>query len=315
MKKKISHIVQKFDFGYFLPFIAKLPLGLGKRLSALRGFICFLFDYNWKSEAIGYKYIRKGVYKMMKHFYPEKSNLYCWNLTLKRFIYESREEWQALLLAKQVMKKIFSASTFQNIDELKKTNADKGGLVLITSHIDSYILGWVMLGMNGMKVNIVAKEFFEDQRIQDDVRKHYYTKYANMEHLMNGKLLDPSLHKEYIYSSLSKGETVVLVSDVPGTKSTVHIPFVGKKFQMPLGAFHLVKKTGSKLAAFICIYVSPGKYKTVFLPPVEIFPDNPEKTMRPVYNFLESWILKYPDRWMASEIFRDFQDMKSSPKN
>ncbi len=92
-RNKISHLVQKFDFGYFLPFIAKLPFCIGIRLSALRGFFCFIFDYSWKSEAIGFKYIRKGVFKITKHLYPKKSNLYCWNQTLKRFIYESREEW------------------------------------------------------------------------------------------------------------------------------------------------------------------------------------------------------------------------------
>ena len=310
IRKKISHIVQKFDFGYLLPFIACLPLGLGKRLSALRGYVCFLFDYNWKSEALGFNYIRKGVFKMMKHLYPEKSNLYHWHLTLRRFAYESREEWQALLFAKPVMKKIFSASTFENIDVLKRTNADKGGLVLVTAHIDSYTMGAVLLGINGMKANHVIDDFFCDERIHEDVSKHYYSKYANMEHLMNGKIHDYHLNKDYFYSALSKGESVVLISDVPGTKSTIHIPFAGKKFQMPLGAFHLANKTGSKLAAYVCIYESPGKYKTVFLPPVEIFADNPEKTMRPIYEFLGSWILRYPDRWMASEIFRDFQDMK-----
>jgi len=72
MRKKISYMVQKFDFGYFLPFSAYLPLGLGKMLSVFRGYVCFLFDYGWKSEALGYKYVRKGVYKMMKHLYPEK---------------------------------------------------------------------------------------------------------------------------------------------------------------------------------------------------------------------------------------------------
>lgn len=313
-RKTIRYIVQKFDFGYFLPLMARLPLGLGKFLSVFRGYVCFIFDYNWKSEAIGFKYIRKGVFKMMKHLNPQKSDLYNWYLTLRRFTYESREEWQALLFAKPIIKKIFSASTFENIDVLNKTDTDKEGLVLVTAHLDSYAMGMVLLGINGTKVNIATNDFFGDERIHEDVSKHYYSKYANMEHLMNGKLLDPSLHKEHLYSSLSKGECVMFVSDVPGSKSTIHIPFVSKKFQMPLGAFHLANKTGSKLAAYVCIYEGLGKYKTVFLPPVEIFPDNPEKTMRPIYEFLESWILKYPDRWMASEIFRDFKDMNKYTK-
>ncbi len=208
------------------------------------------------------------------------------------------------------MKKIFSTSTFENIDVLKRTNTDKGGLVLVTAHIDSYMMGMVLLGINGMKANLVIDDFFGDERIHEDVSKHYYSKYANMEHLMNGKLLDPSLHNDYFYSSLSKGEIVCMASDVPGTKSTIQIPFAGKKFRMPFGAFHFANRTGSKLAAFVCIYESQKKYRTIFLPPVEIFPDNAEKTMRPIYEFLESWILKYPERWMASEMFRDFQDMK-----
>jgi lauroyl/myristoyl acyltransferase len=308
MRKKISHLVQKFDFGYFLPIIARLPLGLGKRLAVFRGFVCFLFDYGWKSEALGYKYIRKNVLKMMKHLYPHRSNLYHRYLTLRRFCYESREEWQALLLQKPVMEKIFATSTFQDKTEIENLYTDKRGLVLVTAHIDSYTMGMVLLGMKGMKVNVLIADLFGEEIIHEAVRKHYISKYASMDDLMNGKSLDPTLHMEYFYSALTKGETVCLVSDIPGTKSTVQIPFAGKKFQIPLGAFHLAKKTGSKLAAFVCLYIGPGKYKTVLLPPVEIFPDNPEKTLRPVYKFLESWISKYPDRWMAAELFANFPD-------
>ena len=106
---------------------------------------------------------------------------------------------------------------------------------------------------------------------------------------------------DFYYQALDRGESLVIMADVQGGKSDIYIPFLERNLRMPIGAWHMAKKTNSLIGAYMCIYVSPGVYQINFFPLREIDAESPVNTLLPIYAFLEGWIRKMPGRWLAAE--------------
>ena len=296
-------LLQLYDYKYFLPFLARLPIGMGRKLALVRGFIHALLDYDWRSNTLGFFYIRKRVMDFMGYFSdspPVKG-------TLQRFMTNSLEEWQSYLFShKNHMKFIASQDHIQGIDRLKELAEQKRGVVLLSTHFDSFCMGMVLFGMHGLKVNMMITAAIEDPRIDSSVRQYFQDKYKAMELHMNGKTVCYEYDLDFFYKALARGEIVVLLGDVPGGKSSLYIDFLEKRFQLPLGAWHMAKKTGSLIGAYVTLGYPGGKYESVCIPPMEVHPDDPLCSLMPSYRFLESWIRKMPEKWVASDLWEGY---------
>jgi lauroyl/myristoyl acyltransferase len=200
------------------------------------------------------------------------------------------------------MLEIAENSRIDCLDHLLAHKRDGKGLVLVSCHFDSFCMGMVLMGMKGLKVNVINTAMIEDQRIQKDVRNFFQKKYRAMESRMNGRMPYYQTEMNYFYRVLEKGEIVTLMGDIPGSRSTLSLNFLGKGFKVPLGAWNLARKTGSLVGAYVCIRESLGKYRVVCIPPYAPDPDDPLKTLKPVYSFMEAWISKYPHRWVSSDL-------------
>src|SRR6056297_42334 len=212
----LDHWKQKFEFGILLPLLSRLPLWMGDPLSRIRGIFHALLGFDWRAKALGMNYVKKQTYKAMGIMSPENSTLKKKILTWQRFIYNSKEEWQAGLFAHiAVMKHIAGKSKIASLDILLKNQRKGQGQVLISCHFDSFCLGMVLMGMQGLHINVVNTSDIDDQRIHPTVRSFFQTKYINMEKLINGRM--PYYQKEmsYFYHVLDKGEIVTLMGDIP----------------------------------------------------------------------------------------------------
>jgi lauroyl/myristoyl acyltransferase len=78
---------------------------------------------------------------------------------------------------------------------------------------------------------------------------------------------------------------------------------------MPLGAWHLAVKTHSLISATVCIQEGVGRYRVICLPPAEVDPESPLRSLRPVYAFLETHIRRMPERWVASDFLPTYAAM------
>jgi lauroyl/myristoyl acyltransferase len=306
----LDHLIQTIDYRILLPTMARMPLALGEHLSGLRGMFQAILDYEWRSMALRQCFVRKNTYEAMSIIMPDAGRRKWISATLRRFIHNSREEWQACLFGRKVMSTIAQRSQVDSLQDLLKFREQGRGLVLVSCHFDSFCMGMVLLGMNGLRVNVVNTSMIEDQRIHPAVRAFFNRKYRAMEYHMGGKMVYHQVDLPFFYRALEKGETVVLMGDIPGSKSNVFIPFFGRSFRMPLGAWHMAKKTGSVLGAFVCLHQSPGRYRVICLPPKEIDPNSPKNTMEPIYGFLEAWIRKAPERWVAADLLPGYGVLK-----
>jgi hypothetical protein len=61
----LDHLMQAVDYRKVLPFAARLPLPLGEGLSIFRGSLQAFLDYDWRSMALGQRYVRANTYKAM----------------------------------------------------------------------------------------------------------------------------------------------------------------------------------------------------------------------------------------------------------
>lgn len=300
---------ERLDFKYILPIIGKMPLPLGLAGAYLRGLINYFLDYDWRSQAVGFPFVRdntKQAFQILKPGY--NSWRYSW-LTVQRFMHNSREEWQATLFARSVMNKIKVKSSINGLEEMLALQKAGRGIVIVSIHLDSFCMGMALLGMHGLKIHCVnTKAGVEDPRINPVVTSFLQTKYQNMENLMSGRMEYYETNMQFFYKALEKGETVALMGDVPGSKTTIHLNFAGKKIPMPLGAWKMAVQTKSFLAGYVCLMNGLGKYEVKILKPFEPDPDSPEKSMLPIYNFLEQFIRAYPARWVAADIMAAYSD-------
>ncbi len=301
-EKNLGNWIQTFDFGHLLPFLARLPLPIGEGLARCRGLVQAIFDYEWRSMALGQRYIRSRTREAMNIMLPNTGNLKRIRATAARFIHNSREEWQSCLFRHKIMSAISGRSTVERLDELTAIQKQGRGMVLVSCHLDSFCMGIVLMGMRGLRLNAVSTAMIEDLRIHPAVRAFFQNKYRTMETLMSGGIRNCETDMPFFYKALEQGEIVILMGDIPGSKSDIHISFCGRSFRMPLGAWHMAVKTKSLLGAYVCIRESLGTYRVVCLPPFEPDPEDALKSMKPLYSFLETWILKYPQRWVAADL-------------
>jgi lauroyl/myristoyl acyltransferase len=289
------------DYRYVLPTLAKLPASIAVPASYGRGLLQAAADYDWRSIGLGKKYIRANVYQAMKALTGSRSKSLM--AVLGRFMHNSRTEYQDHLYRhERKIETIFrSSSAADGIDAFLNAQQAGRGTVMLTCHFDSFIMGMVLLGKYGLKTNVLTSAVVEDSRVHPDVRTFFYQKYRCMETYTGGKMEHCENGLDFYHQALVRGEVVVITPDVQGTKSNVEIPFLGRSFRLPVGAWHMAKKSNGRIGAYMCRYVSPNVYRMVFLPPAEIDPESPVQTLRPIYAFFEEWIRKMPERWLAAE--------------
>jgi lauroyl/myristoyl acyltransferase len=265
-------------------------------------------DYDWRSIALNYQYIRTRTRQAMQMISPDAGDRVWDQKTRIRFVHNSREEWQATLFGSRVMETINRQSTVEGLDDLLAIQGTGRGMVMVGCHFDSFCMGMVLLGMKGLKVNVINTKAIEDPRIHPHVRAFFQKKYRNMEYHMNGRMAYHETSLPYFYQALERSETVALMGDIPGSKTRIVLPFLGTRFKMPVGAWRMAKKTNSLLGGFICLHEGVGRYRVVCLPPRELDPDSPVETLRPVYAFLEDWIRRMPERWVSSDLLPAYSD-------
>jgi lauroyl/myristoyl acyltransferase len=309
LSEKAAHWLQTVDYGYVLPTMARLPLPLGETLSRVRGAIQASLDYDWRSLALRYPYVRERTRQAMAMIRPSAGEKYCKTAAVRRFMHNSREEWQASLFGLPVMEEISRRSTIEGISDLHCHQNKGRGMVMVSCHFDSFCMGMVLMGMKGIRVNVINTSAIEDPRINLTVRRHFQCKYRWMEARMRGKMVYHEVDMPFFYRALEQGQTVALMGDIPGSKSDVFIPFLNARFKMPVGAWHMAMKTNSLLGAFMCVHEGVGKYRVICLPPSEIDPESPLRTMKPVYAFMEAQIRRMPERWVAADLLPAYTGM------
>lgn len=298
---------QFIDYKIFLPLISRLPLSLGQRLAQIRGWFHGLIDYDWRSQALRQHYVRKATLQTMQALLPQENYQKHLLKTLHRFVHHSREEWESCIFHQQkLMTSIYKNSLIEGVQPLIQAQQQNQSLILLTCHLDSFCMGIVLLGICGLRLHAITTAALEDPRISPAVQQFFQNKITGMEmYMRGGRFKYYETHLNFFYQILTKGETVVIQADLPAAPhvDAITVSFLGCKRRMSAGTRRIALKTNSLVAAYVCIHQGIGKYQVICTSPQPINTSEPEQTLQPLYQFLETYIRQYPDRWLAADLF------------
>ncbi|MEM7020905.1 MAG: hypothetical protein AAF512_26630, partial [Pseudomonadota bacterium] len=294
---------QVLDYRYVLPIMARLPIVLGEFLVYIRGAYNALFDLDWRSLTLRERYLWKSTFNSMRLLRPTESP-WSWRLkTTQRFIHNAREEWEASMFDRRPMDFLLQHSVVNGVQAVLDAQREGRGVVLLTSHYDSFAIGIILLGMQGLRIHAVGTAIIEQPEVHPDIRNFYWRKYRGVERYLNGgKIIHYQHSIKYFYRVLEQGDVVMIQGDLPATKSAINVPFLDKRRKMAPGVLRMARKTNSLVGAFLCLHRGVGKYHVDCCPLTSISSLSPEDDLRLAYDFLSSYIKREPERWWAADL-------------
>ena len=293
-----SQRLQRLEYGWYLPWIARLPLFSGYFLARARGRFNAFLDRDWASLSLGRHYIRAQTSQAYSSFLDAGEAASCLK---ERFETLAREEYEVWLVKNGRLDDLL-VETSDALERLSERRPGRG-LVLVTAHFDSFFLGVIALGRLGLKINVMTSNIVEDTRVHPSVRNHFSMKYRVWESFLNGgKVVHAETSLRYFYEALGKGEIVVIVTDGPATNdSGVWMPWFGKERRIAGGALRMAVRTGSDIGALICRFEGNGRHRLILAHPEDPSLSH-EESYRSMFSFLESHILEHPGRWWGAHL-------------
>ncbi|MFA6498755.1 MAG: hypothetical protein WC256_08230 [Desulfurivibrionaceae bacterium] len=269
-------------------------------LSAWRGIINGRIGRDWRSVALGTRHVARQSAAGYRLLRSKVSDAELRELVRERFQVESREEFEGrLIVAGRVseLQRTFGPDTF-----LSACLRREKGLLLLTPHFDSFMLGIAFLGLAGVKINVMTSAVTNDPLVDPAVQAHFFKKYRGMERMMNGgRMLDMESGLRPFYQMLDRGECLVVLADSPaivgGVTATPY--FLGCRRLMAGGALRIAQKTGSDIGTFVCHYLTPASYQVKGGP---IVAARDPQALDATYRFLSEEIKATPGKWWASDL-------------
>ena len=292
--------IQEAEYSALLPTLARIPTALGYAVARWRGRFNARFDRDWVSLALGHRHVADLSAAGYAEFLPPPRVAAA---VVERFETASREEYESRLLERRGLG-AFRVDAGAALSQLAARPRDRG-LVLVTSHYETFILGIAALASRGERIHPMMSTISADPRLTHGVRNHFVAKYAGLErHLSGGRLANAENSMRHLYRVLRDREIVVVIADAPGTMDAgVPVPWFNGRRWMAQGALRLAQATGSAMAAFMCTHQS-GVCHEVKLSEVESEVDGLRglQAYNRLYAFMERHIRGRPGRWWASHL-------------
>ncbi len=304
-------LAHRFDFAIVLPALARLPIGLGHRLAAWRGALNAMTGRDWRSVALGFRHIRAQTalgYRQLP-LHPTDAQVRRW--LRERFVVEARDEYEARLVAGgRVPELACDVRPAGALGQL--VNRDRG-LVLLTPHFESFVLGLTFLARSGAKVSVMSSAVTHDPRVDPAVQRHFTLKYRGLENFLNGgKVVDLELGTRQFYRMLQDRQVLVILGDGPALPNgaSMEVDFLGARRVLSGGALRMAQRTHSDLGAYICRHVEGKRYE-LELGPIGRAED--PSALTAAYRFLSEAILKHPGGWWAADLLPSMPVVEQAP--
>lgn len=290
-----------FDYQIVLPRIARLPRCWAHGPIALRGFVNFLFDIDWRTLAIRHGYVRKASFNTIRSLgFTTPAAVV---RTLRRFFCASWEEYEAERLARGDVTSLIGRQ--EGVEYLLAAAQSGRGVVLLTAHFDSLYVGLVLLSRQGLTINLMSSNMVNDPQVPRPISQYFERKIAGMSSLFSpGRVVHHQGNLKFFLAALARGELVVIACDGPGErgKKTTEVDFLGKKVAMARGAEFLVSKTDALVASYVCRRSKQYTFELAVSTPYAWHSGGMQKA----YDFLDEKIRNEPERWWASDLYQTY---------
>lgn len=297
MKKKIESIYIRFDYGILLPFFGIFPYKLGRFFAKCRGALYFYFQRDWRSFTFGDTELFKRTLNSYKIIIPNLNNKEYTKLTRQRYIYQSVEEYEAVLLSQG--KFPLAEVVYEGEKEVFEYIQKNPHCVFITGHFGNSLAGVCFLEFLGIPILGMSSSVTKNSNVHPSITKLYNEKYkAIAKRLNGGDVIDIEGNAKKFMDFLKKTGSLIIIADLPPA-SVNEVPlfkdFFGKKRGFASGASKLSKSVNGKIIPFVSYYEN-GKYIMKF-----------GDLKNDPYNFLENEIQKRPYLWWACDLLEEYK--------
>lgn len=280
-----------FDYGHFLPWMARMPIPIGRWLARVRGYIYALLGRDWRQFSFDDQLLKARTRQTLNALLPNATKEKIEGALRKRYVMQSLEELEACWLWNRDLRQW--PVEYIGLEPVLASIQKHGCAVFVTAHYASSILGTIHLRRLGIPVLGMSSNVVEDSRVHPAIGRFYRKKYAAMDdYLPGGKILDRQGNSRYFAKFVKNGGAVVIVGDLPPDPSEKPLitPFFGEMRGFASGASRLATMAGVPLISFVCEYVD-NSYKITFSSPDA----NP-------YSMIERQIEENPSAWWAADL-------------
>lgn len=283
-----------------LSFVARhVPLALGRLWAIKRGMLHILFNYDWRSYAVGMPFVRTRTWQSLRLLHPAHSRLRLLATLIGRYVNSSLEEWEVLALDRLIERLPVPASD----DLAQQEELPAMGTVYVMFHYGSFILGMAWLGRHlaarQQRLHVMASNLFLHPQVHPAAQRLFQRKYELLEHFLNGgKVVYIEDGLKPFYKLLKAGDGLfVLTDNISKVERAVRADFCGMS-QVPFvpGTQSLLERTGACYAPFACHY-HRGQYRLILGSRVADVASLPA-----AITFHGNLVDAYPQRWLASDL-------------
>lgn len=297
---RLGHALHAFDYSHVLPGLARLPLPLGYRLARIRGEISARMERDWRSMALSKQGMRQHIARRSREAYaqlfPQADEVRLRALSRERFRSEAQEEYEgALIIARRV------PQLSVEFDDFPNKSRDRG-MVFLTAHFASFVLGYSFLGRKGMVINGMATAGVRHPDVPESVSRHFEFKYQGLDEVLNGgRILYFESGLRPFYRALTRGDCLVAQADSPAApdEAGLNVRFLGGDRRLASGALRIAQATDSLLCSFVCQSEGPGRYRIRFS---AAGPARDPQVVAGAYGFLSDAIMGQPGQWWAADL-------------
>lgn len=281
MTNRIEYIIFK-AFSYFFKFCG---LKLSRKFSSILALVFFYFIPIRKKTTFD------NLAKAFPEYSTEQINKIAFGC-YKSFAISLIEMLYSPWMTKAQIEKAIDCS---NIDFIMEKYNDKKGLLLLSAHFGN----WEYMALSiGTQLKLPLHVVVKPQRnpFVTDWLDAMRTKWGN-------KIITLGVSIRQVYKELKEKNIIAMVADQRGPSDGIRVNFFGRKATIYPGPAVLALKTNAPILYGIPVRQPDYSYKTDFY---EIscadLPENEEEKIielnQRMFNYLESFIRKYPEQWL-----------------
>jgi lauroyl/myristoyl acyltransferase len=295
-----SLALQGPEYRLLLPALARLPDAVAYALARARGRFNARHDRDWVSLGLRHRHVAGLVETGCALLVPPGR---VGETVRERFETVAREEMEARALASRGLE-YFDIDAQAALAALAARPTGRG-IVLVTAHFETFVLGIAALARQGEKIHPVMSSVTADPRLHPAVRAHFERKYAGLQrHLNGGELAPAEQSMRHFYRALGRGEAVVVLADAPAPAGSppICVPWFGSRRALAQGAMRLAERSGSLLAAFACHWLGGRRHSVHLSTVVDPQSLGTQTCAEHCFAFLEAHIRERPGRWWGSHL-------------
>ena len=301
-KASLSWHLQALDYRFLLPLLARLPISWGRWLSKRRGILNFQLGRDWTELSVGFPYISQRTADAANLIWPQLDRK---QIVRERYVRMAEEEWQSMLIEQERLLDL-SLDLSALKEMLQKRHSDRG-LVVLTAHFGSFIVGMMGLGLCGQKTSVTSSSVYKSLLVHPAVQQFFDKRYkAGERYLAGGGFKHVESSTITLMRALLRHETVVVVADGPAVESGngLWVSWLGAERKLAGGGVRMAKSTGSLLCAMVCLSDDSGNVRWLCS---DIYdPQTDAQSVQKCFAHLEKAIIDHPGHWWASHLLNDY---------